>query len=79
MLRAYCESDMPLICIIDFVKIKIFVTKLSFLRLTYEKKEVSSSGLRKIISFILSASVFLCYDNYKKSVFCRRNNSKHIF
>lgn len=44
-----------------------------------EDEEVSSSGLRKIISFILYASVFVCYDNHKKSVLCRRNNSKYIF
>ena len=32
------------------------------------KKEVSSSGLREIILFILHAGLFVCDDNYEKSV-----------
>lgn len=32
------------------------------------KKEVSSSGLREIISFLLHAGLFVCDDDYEKSV-----------
>lgn len=40
-----------------------FVTKLFFLRLINVQKEVNRSELRKTISFILSAGVFLHNDN----------------
>lgn len=64
---------------INAKKIKKSVTKPSFLRLTCVREEVSSSELRKIVSFLFSASVFLCDDDCKKPVICGRNHSKYIF
>lgn len=64
---------------INAKKIKKSVTKPSFLRLTCVREEVSSSELRKTISFLFSASVFLCDDDCKKSVVRRRDNSKYFF
>lgn len=43
------------------------------------KKEVSSSELREIISFLLFASIFLCDDDHKESAACRRNYSEYVF